>query len=85
MDDILQIIRKGQVDNLTQHLNQDDETGSIKFTYEEGKNPFLDTLIVRKEDDTLKLLVYRKPTHISLVRFKPPIGTQTECHKNIVG
>ena len=36
------------------------------FTYEEeteGKLPFLDTLIVKKEDGTVKPLVYRKPTH----------------------
>ena len=63
MDDILEIIKKGQVDNLTQHLNQSDKIGSIKFTYEEENIHFLDTLIVRKEDGTVKLLLYRKPTH----------------------
>ncbi|XP_072039787.1 uncharacterized protein [Amphiura filiformis] len=39
---------------------------SIKFTYEkeeQGRIPFLDTLIVRKEDGSVKLLVYRKATH----------------------
>ena len=54
-------IKKGQADNLTQH------TVSIKFMYEEekeGKIPFLDTLIVRKDDRTVKLLVYRKSTHM---------------------
>ena len=29
----------------------------------EGSLPFLDTLMVRKEDGTIKLLVYRKKTH----------------------
>ena len=29
MDDVLEIIKKGQVDNITQHLNQADVTGSI--------------------------------------------------------
>ena len=32
----LEIIKKGQ-DYLTQHLNQADATGNIKFTYEEEK------------------------------------------------
>ncbi|XP_072030404.1 uncharacterized protein [Amphiura filiformis] len=66
VDDILEIVHKDQVDDLTEHLNQSDPTGNIKFTYEkeqEGKIPFLDTLIVRKPDGSVKLLVYRKVTH----------------------
>ena len=48
------------------HLNKIDETGNIKFTYEienEGKIHFLDTLIAKKEDGSIKLLIYRKKTH----------------------
>ncbi|XP_072014851.1 uncharacterized protein [Amphiura filiformis] len=66
VDDVLEIVKEGQVQNLTDHLNTIDETESIKFTFEEEKNgqiPFLDTLIVRKPDGSVKLLVYRKPTH----------------------
>ena len=66
VDDILEIINKDNVQKLTDHINQADKSGSIKFTYEqesEGSLPFLDTLIVRKADGTIKLLVYRKPTH----------------------
>ena len=66
VDDILEIIQKGETENLTQHLNQIDPTGSIKFTYEEeqdGRIPFLDTLIIRKPDGTTKLCIYRKATH----------------------
>ena len=62
VDDILEIIQKGEEDNFTQHLNTMDSTGSIKFTYEteeNGKIPFLDTLIVRKDDGRVKVLVYR--------------------------
>ena len=66
VDDVLEIVKKEQVDSFTNHLNQVDKTGNIRFTYEseqDGSMPFLDTLIVRKEDGTLKLVVYRKKTH----------------------
>ena len=66
VDDILEIVRKNTEDKLTDHLNSIDDTGSLKFTYEkeqDGKIAFLDTLIVRKPDGSVKLLVYRKPTH----------------------
>ena len=66
IDDILEIIKKHGVDGLTQHLNSVDDTGSIKFTAEQEQDeqmPFLDTLIVRKTDGRVKLLVYRKKTH----------------------
>ncbi|XP_072014982.1 uncharacterized protein [Amphiura filiformis] len=66
VDDILEIVAKDEVNNLTDHLNQTDDTDSIKFTFEkkeDGKIPFLDTLIVRREDGSVKLLVYRKATH----------------------
>ena len=56
VDDILEIVNKDQVDNLTDHLNQTDPTDSIKFTYEKESNnsiPFLDTLIVRKPDGSV--------------------------------
>ena len=46
VDDVLEIIKKDTVEELTDHLNQVDETNSIKFTYEQesdGKIPFLDT------------------------------------------
>ena len=48
MNDVLEIINNGKVDQLTEHLNQVDTTGNIKFTHEqesEGQIPFLDTLI----------------------------------------
>ena len=66
MDDVLERIKRGQLQNLTDHLNIVDKIGSIQFTHEEesdGTIPFLDTLIVRKEDGSLKLLVYRKKNH----------------------
>ena len=51
---------------MTQHLNSVDDTGCIKFTAKQEKDlqmPFLDTLIMRKPDGNVKLLVYRKTTH----------------------
>ena len=51
---------------LTAHLNTIDTTPYIKFTYQEeseGSLRFLDTLMVRKGDGTIKHLVYRKKTH----------------------
>jgi len=65
VDDILEVIKKHGEDGLTQHLNSVDDTGSIKFTAEQEQDeqiPFLDTLIVRKTDRRVKLLVYRKKT-----------------------
>ncbi|XP_072022070.1 uncharacterized protein [Amphiura filiformis] len=47
---------------IMEHLEND--TDSIKFEKEkDGKIPFLDTLIVRREDGSVKSLVYRKATH----------------------
>jgi len=53
VDDALEVIKRGSIAQLTDHLNWVDSTGSIKFTYEEeteGQIPFLDILLIRKED-----------------------------------
>ena len=63
VDDVLEIVKKGEVENLTEHLNNIDPTGSIKFTYEQesdGCIPFLDALIIRKPDGNTKLCIYRE-------------------------
>ena len=60
VDDILEIVKCGSVQQLTDHLNAVDTTQSIKFTYEEEKEekiPFLDTVNIKKEDGALKLKV----------------------------
>jgi len=62
VDDTLE----GSVAQLTEHLNSVDSIKCIRFTYEEeteGQVPFLNTLLIRKEDGYVKLLVYRKKTH----------------------
>ena len=66
VDDVMEVVRKGYEQELTEHLYSIDTTGSFKFIYEEESDnslPFLDTLMIRKEDGTVKLLVYRKKTH----------------------
>ena len=66
VDDTLEKIKRGQVIPLTEHLNSIDVTGNIKFTYDqenEGKLAFLDVLLSRRPDGSIKLQIYRKPTH----------------------
>ena len=66
VDDSFEICKKGRVEELTDHMNRLDPTGSLKFTYEEeqeGKLAFLDTLVHRQPDGTLRTTVYRKKTH----------------------
>ncbi len=66
VDDIFEIIKKGETSNLADHINSVDNTNNIKFTFEEetdGQLSFLDALVIRKPDGSLKLQVYRKQTH----------------------
>ena len=66
VDDVFEVVKRGCEEALTAHLNSVDTTGSIKFTYEgetDGQLPFLDTLVTRRPDGSLKVLVYRKKTH----------------------
>ena len=49
VDDVMEVVRKGCEQELTEHLYNVDTTGSIKFTYEEESGdslPFLDTLMI---------------------------------------
>ncbi|XP_072044947.1 uncharacterized protein [Amphiura filiformis] len=81
VDDVLEIIQKDSTQKLTDHLNLVDPTRNIKFTFEEedqGKIPFLDTLIVHKEDGSMKLLVYRKKTHTDQYLDKLPKARQKQ-------
>ena len=67
VDDTLEVIKRGKVDAWSAHLNNMDPTGSIKFTHEietDNTIAFLDTLLERKEDGSVKVKVYRKKTQI---------------------
>ena len=64
VDDTFSKVKKDQIDPFLLHLNK--QHPRIKFTTEmekEGNIPFLDTLVQRKEDGTIKISIYRKPTH----------------------
>ena len=74
VDDILEVIKKNTVQDLMDHLNKVDETGSITFTFESVKDnalPFLDMLVVKKPDGHVKFLVYRKQTRTCLLYTSP--------------
>ncbi|XP_055590309.1 uncharacterized protein LOC129742433 [Uranotaenia lowii] len=63
VDDILASVKERYLTQTLELLNS--KHRSIKFTVEkevEGKLPFLDLLISRKEDNTIKFGIYRKPT-----------------------
>ena len=88
VDDVLEIVKEGSVQQLTDHLNQTEPTGNIQFTHESEKDcqiPFLETLITRKPDGTVKLLIIQK-THpyrpIFELQFPPPPTTQAWRHQN---
>jgi hypothetical protein len=66
VDDILAVIPKTAIIQFKDHLNSIDPTDSIKFTHEEMVDnhiPFLDADLHVNPNGSIKLLVYRKPTH----------------------
>ena len=65
VDDIFCLVEEKHMDNLLKHLNN--QCPTIRFTVErEDRNsslPFLDTLLTRRQDGGLNIVVYRKPSH----------------------
>ena len=64
VDDTFVVIEKDRAQQFTDHINSLDP--HIKFTNDpekEGTLPFLDTLVKRQADGSVKVSVYRKPTH----------------------
>ena len=64
VDDTCCIMKEDAADKLIDHLNSVQPT--IKFIVElekDGALPFLDTLLQRKQDDSLNITVYGKPIH----------------------
>ena len=91
MDDVLKLIKKGQERNLTDHINTIDPNGNIKFTYEEEEDKqitFLDTLLIQREYESVKLLVYRKKSHTDQYlhfSFHHLLNQKTSCNQNAIG
>ena len=63
VDDTFVVIDKDREQDFTDHINSLDP--HIKFTNdpEKGFLPFLDALVTRQVDGSVKVSVYRKPTH----------------------
>ena len=64
------VIKTEYIDEFTNDINNIDPI--IKFTSEGEDNdqlPFLDTLVCRLDDGTIKVKVYRKPTHTEQYLF----------------
>lgn len=67
VDDILEKIKAGHRQQLTDHLNTTDHTGKINSTQEEESNTtiaFLDSKIHHKDDNgSISIKIHRKPPH----------------------
>ena len=64
VDDCLAVIKNDQIDQFHQQLNE--VSDKIQFTVERSKDNvinFLDLKITKKQDGTLDITVFRKPTH----------------------
>ncbi len=85
VDDTHTKLKKDHAQSFTDHLNCLDH--DIKFmTEDEVDNAlaFLDTNTIKKEDGSLKVNIYKKPTHgpISSFLLQSPTSTQTVCGPN---
>ena len=84
------MIKTAHIEPFTQHLNA--QHTSIQWTSEleaDGKLPLLDTLTTRMSDGSLKLSVYRKPTHtdqyLQFQSHQPEDASHTTRTRTVTG
>ena len=63
VDDTFSILRKGSTEELLHHHNGVRPTIKSTVEQKDGALPFLNTLLRRREDGSLDVSIYRKPTH----------------------
>ena len=63
VDDTFCVMKKTDVEGFLSHLNSLCPTIFFTMEQEDGKLPFLDTLLHHKTDGSLDISIYRKPTH----------------------
>ena len=88
VDDILEIIKRGKVEALTDHLNGIDKTNSIKFTHEPEKNgqiPFLYTQEGRRIHQSTGLQESDTLRPVPVVPIASSTSAQTCCHTDVIG
>ena len=81
VDNTITAVHENKINNFHEHLNE--QNTNIQFTKEieeNGKIPFLDCLVTRK-NNTLRTTVYRKPTHID--RLLDQMSYNPTSHKAI--
>ena len=63
VDDTFCVMKRTKVEGFLSHLNSIRPTILFTMEQEDGSLPFLDSLLHRKDDGTIEVSVYRKPTH----------------------
>ena len=85
VDDVLDVIKDGQVEYLTSHLNTIDTTDNIKFTHEpevDGKIPFCGYYSSPNEEMELSNYVYIEKKH---TRTNTSVLPRTTCYTRNYG
>lgn len=65
VDDVFAVVKRSEIENLKNAVNNGHPYETIKFTSEEeidGKLPFLDLMLTRR-NQKIEIGIYRKPTH----------------------
>ena len=90
VDDILEIIKRGKVEALTDHLNGIDKTNSIKFTHEPEKCPDpISGHPCHQEGGRIHQTTGLQESHthrpVPVVSMASSTSAQTCCHTDVIG